>query len=330
MAGCMAVLAILGFIAAAHATVPPGYILDITPDCGTNGIADGVVHLMTDYDAEAKAVCGGKKAVSFSTTDGVFFTLPVSYPVTGGGSSPCKFVKKKDAFVYTILVTAAFGSPGSRLHQVDERYTITCSFQPGGNKKSSPLTIKAGATAPKVIEGNTPPKSPSVIYLYLINVIGKKLTGAVSAGRSVRLKAVTLGPADKGIRPESCDAINSKGARFSILRSGCGDGMVLKQTKGFKTIGKEAYSAFFKLFTVNGDPQLSIECNFTVCAKKCNGPSCYFEWRKRREQPGDGTRSFLWKSAGHAATDMYTLNGVAVDVPAAQPEAPRSSVRRNQ
>nr|UNY67730.1 VEZP2 [Haliotis tuberculata] len=326
MAAPLAILGVLAFIASVQAVIPPGFVLDITPQCGTNGVADGAVQLMTDYDAEAKAICAGNKEVSFTTHDGVFFNLPVSYP--NSGSSPCKFVKKKDSFVYTVLVIVAFGRPGSRLHQSDERYTITCSFQPGGNKKSSPLAIKPGDTAPKVVEGNTPPKSPSIIQLYLVNIIGKKLTGSVTAGKSVKLKAVTLGPADKGIRPESCDAVNSKGARFSILRSGCGDGMVIKQTKGWRTYGKVAYSAFFKLFTVNGDPQLSIDCNFTICAKKCNGPSCYFEWRKRRELPGDGVGS-LKSSVSYAKTEMLTLTGVYDDV-LPNPEALWKRARRNQ
>ncbi|XP_067668784.1 vitelline envelope sperm lysin receptor-like [Haliotis asinina] len=327
MAAPRAILAVLAVITPVQAVVPPGYVLDITPECGTNGISDGAVHLMTDFDAEAKAICAGNKEVSFTTHDGVFFNLPVSYPHSG--SSPCKFVKKKDAFVYTILVMVAFGSPGSRLHQSDERYTITCSFQPGGKKKSSPLKIKPGDTAPRVLEGNTPPESTSVINLYLVNILGKKIIGSASAGKSVRLKAVTFGPADKGIRPESCDAVNSKGARFSILRSGCGDGMVMKQTKGFRTYGKVAYSPFFKLFTINGDPQLSIDCNFTICAKACNGPSCSFEWRRRRELPGNGAGSFHRSSVSFARTEMVTLYGVSTDV-LSHPEAHRSRVWRNQ
>ncbi|XP_067674473.1 vitelline envelope sperm lysin receptor-like [Haliotis asinina] len=310
-----AIFLVLGFIATVQAVVPPGYVLDIEPDCGKNGIADATINLLSDYEAEAKAFCAGNKEVSFTSNDGVYFTLPVSYPVTGGGSSTCKFVKKKDAFVYTILVIVAFGSPGSRLHQTDERYTITCSYQPGAKKESSPIKVKPGAVAPKVIEGNTPPKSPSVILMYLVDVIGRKISGSVSAGKSVRLKAVTLGPADKGLRPESCDALNSKGGRLSILRSGCGDGMVLKQTQGFKTLGKRTYSDFFKVFTVNGDPQLKFECNFTVCSKKCNGPSCFPKGRKRREQPVGSLASYLWNSRSTAMTDVYTLNGAAVDLP---------------
>lgn len=67
-------------------------MISVQADCGANGIADSTVSLLTDYDAEAKAVCGGNKEVSFGSADGVLFTLPVSYPVTGGGSSACKFV----------------------------------------------------------------------------------------------------------------------------------------------------------------------------------------------------------------------------------------------
>ncbi|XP_046556345.1 uncharacterized protein LOC124265605 [Haliotis rubra] len=168
----------------------------------------------------AKAVCAGDKTVNFVSSNGVEFTLPVSYPVAGGGSSPCKFVKKKDALVFTIQVEVGYGRRGSRLHQHDEQYTITCSFQPGASKESGSLSVKPGFKPPKVIAGNKPPVSKSSIHLYVVDVIGRKLGASAPAGKMVRLKAVTLGLKDKGLRAESCDAMNAKGGRYPVLRSG--------------------------------------------------------------------------------------------------------------
>ncbi|XP_067676407.1 uncharacterized protein [Haliotis asinina] len=112
--------------------LPCGHVTDVEPDCGKNGIADATINLLSDYEVEAKAFCAGNKEVSFTSNDGVYFTLPVSYLVT----------EKERCIVYTILVIVAFGSPGSRLPQTDERYTITCSYQPGAKKESSPIKVK--------------------------------------------------------------------------------------------------------------------------------------------------------------------------------------------
>nr|UNY67732.1 VEZP4 [Haliotis tuberculata] len=307
MSARMAILAILSFVDTTQAVVPPGHVMDISPACGANGVADAVVRLVTDSDTEAKAICAGGKKVDFVSSNGVIFTLPVSYPGAGGGSSPCKFVKKKDAQVFTIQVNVGFGLRGSRLYQHDEIYTITCSFQAGASKDSGSLSINPGFQPPKVIIGNSPPKSKSLIHLYIVDVIGRKLGATGRAGKMVRLKAVTLGQKDKGLRPESCDALNSKGGRYPVLRSGCGTGMVLKKNKGFLTVGKTAYSYFFKLFTVNEDPSLSFVCNFTVCDTKCNGPSCFAKasGRRRRDQPGENTGT-LWGSKDHVA-EVVTL-----------------------
>ncbi|XP_067662109.1 vitelline envelope sperm lysin receptor-like [Haliotis asinina] len=335
MSARMAILVILSFMATTQAVIPPGHIMDISPACGSNGIGDALVTILTDLELGAKAICAGDK-VDFVSSNGVEFTLPVSYPVAGGGSSPCKFVKKKGALVFTIQVDVGYGRRGSRLHQNDELYTISCSFQPGTSKKSGSLSVKPGFNPPKVIAGNKPPVSKSAIRLYIVDVIGRKLGASAPAGKMVRLKAVTLGLRDKGLRADSCDALNPKGGRYPVLRSGCGNGMVLKKTKGFITIGKKTYSHFFKLFTVNGDPSISFVCNFTVCDTKCNGPSCFAKTpgRRRRDQPGDSTGTFLLDSMGHVA-NAVTLTSDPVNVhatmaPSKLLEARRSRVGHDQ
>nr|ABE72923.1 vitelline envelope zona pellucida domain 4 [Haliotis corrugata] len=312
----MTILAILSFMATTQAVAPPGHIMHIFPACGSNGVGDAVVKLVTDYQTGAKATCAGGKKVDFVSSNGVEYTLPVSYPVTGGGTSKCKFVKAKDALVFTVQVIVGYGAPGNRIHQYDEHYTISCSFQPAANKKSGSVTVSPGINPAKVIPGNSPPRSKSIIHLYIVDVIGRKLGSAAPAGKMVRLQAVTLGLKDKGIRPESCDALNSKGGRFPVLRSGCGEGMVIKRTKGFLTVGKKTYSSFFKLFIVNGDPFLSFVCNFTVCDTTCNGSSCSAKapGRRRRDHSGESTGTFFWSSKSQASTEVLTLTSDPIDV----------------
>ncbi|XP_067668781.1 vitelline envelope sperm lysin receptor-like [Haliotis asinina] len=298
-----------------RSAIPPGYILDITPDCGSNGVEDGVVNLMTDFSAEAKAVCAGGVKVKFTSKDGVNYALPVSYPGKGG-KSVCKYKKKRDSLVYTVLVIVAFGEPGSRLHQSDEEYTITCTFQPKGKKDSGPLTIVPGVSAPKVIEGNKAPPSQSVVKVYLVDVKGAALKGNIPTGKSVRLMARTYTKTDIGIQVESCDAMDSKANRYSILRAGCGDGMIINKHEGFITVSRRSFSPFFKVFTVNGDWTLRFECNFTICAAKCNGPSCSSQKvvRRRRDTSLVGRlQSFItgWKT--NVLTEPYTLDsGIAL------------------
>nr|UNY67746.1 VEZP19 [Haliotis tuberculata] len=292
-----------------RSAIPPGYILDITPNCGKNGIEDGAVNLMTDFSAEAKAVCADGKEVKLTSKDGVNFAVPVSYPGKGG-KSVCKYKKKRDSLVYTVLVIVAFGEPGSRLHQSDEEYTITCTFQPKGKKDSGPLKIVPGVSAPKVIEGNKAPPSQSNVKVYLVDVKGKALAGNIPTGKSVRLMARTYTVTDKGIQVESCDAMDSKGNRYSILRAGCGDGMIIKKNEGFVTVARQSFSPFFKVFTVNGDWTLRFECNFTICAKACNGPSCSAQKviRRRRDlSPVGRMQTFLSGSKSNAFTEPYNL-----------------------
>ncbi len=62
----------------------------VTPTCGPNGIADGVVDIVTDLNAEVKAICKDDQEVDFTTTDDVNFVLPFSYS-SGGSSEPCVF-----------------------------------------------------------------------------------------------------------------------------------------------------------------------------------------------------------------------------------------------
>ncbi|XP_046557515.1 vitelline envelope sperm lysin receptor-like [Haliotis rubra] len=282
MTACI-VLMVFGLMVLVRAPAPPGYVFDISPECGTDGVSDGFVTIMTDTGMEAKAICAGGKEVIFSTEDFVFFGLPISYP--GKGSSPCVFAKKPKAKVFTVEIHVSFGEAGQRLHSPEDEFKLSCSFQPEGEKGSEPLQIAPPVSAPVVLQGNKPPKSKSHIKVVMVDVLGRSLSGVpIAAGKTVRLKAMSLTAGDKGIQPVSCNAVDSKGNKLSMLRDGCGDGMVIPKNKGFKTKGTASLSHFFRLFTINGDPGLRFECKVLVCSTECDGFTCAKEssGRKRR------------------------------------------------
>ncbi|XP_046365290.1 vitelline envelope sperm lysin receptor-like [Haliotis rufescens] len=310
------VLAVFSLMVPAWAPVPPGYVFDISPECGVDGVADGFVTIMTDMGMEAKAICAGGKEVLFSTEDFVFFGLPISYP--GKGSSPCVFEKKPNAKVFTIEIHVSFGEAGQRLHSPEDEFKLSCSFQPEGKKGSKPLKVSPPVSAPLVLQGNKPPVSKSHIKVMMVDVLGRPLTGgSIAAGKMVRLKAFTLTPGDKGIQAVSCNAVDSKGNKLSMLRDGCGDGMILAKDKGFVTKGTVALSYFFRVFTINGDAGLQFECKFSVCSKACDGASCVKSGAGRRRRavavltgPKESPlKNMLWTWRTQATSAAYTLTG---------------------
>nr|UNY67758.1 ZPA [Haliotis tuberculata] len=295
-------LVAFGLMVPVRAPPPPGYLFDISPECGTDGIADGFVTIMTDTGMDAKAICAGGKEVPFSTEDLVFFGLKVSYP--GKGSSPCVFAKKPKAKVFTIEIHVSFGEAGQRLHSPEDEFKLSCSFQPEGEEGSKPLSVAPPASSPVVLRGNKPPKSKSHIKVYMVDVLGRPLGASpISAGKTVRLKAVSLTAGDKGIQPVSCNALDSKGNKLPMLRDGCGDGMVIGKEYGFVTKGTEALSHFFQLFTINGDPGLRFQCKVLVCSKECNGPTC------AKKASGRKRRGVAVLTRRKASPDMLWMRG---------------------
>ncbi|XP_071085540.1 vitelline envelope sperm lysin receptor-like isoform X1 [Haliotis cracherodii] len=302
-----ALLALLAFVAIVEADIPAGYILKITPICGANGFTDGSVTVVTDLNADAKAVCAGGLRVPFSTRDGVNFKLPFSYFARKGGR-PCVFVRRPNSRMYAAKVIVSYGEPGSLLHQYTEEYTISCSFGTKGKDVSAVQKIGKTLMAPKEIQTNVGRKSGSLISLRMLDVLGNDMTGVkVNHGRKVCISASVTGP-EKGIRPVSCDAIDSSNARYAILRAGCGDGIVFSKNKGFKTVGKITTSPVFRAFSINVDKALKFECNFTLCASRCDGNSCT-NARRRRGTRDDDKKFVL------AATDSLNLSGGAKQRP---------------
>ncbi|XP_046582119.1 vitelline envelope sperm lysin receptor-like isoform X2 [Haliotis rubra] len=254
----------------------------VKPSCGSDGISDAVVTVITDLQAEARGKCSGSKTVPFTSLDGVHFTLPVSYPQ---GSSLCKFIERGNATkVYTVKVIVAFGESGNPLHQVEEEYRVTCTFGPNGKGASKQHKIGDSLIAPSVLKNNVGPGSKATVNLVVNSVVGVDLSATpLKLGRIVSLAATaTTSGSEVGVRPTSCDAISGQ-QRYAILRAGCGDGIVFNTTDGFVTKGLTTRSPFFEMFTMGGSSSVKFECNFTLCSKNCDGSSCV-NGRNRRSQ----------------------------------------------
>nr|UNY67750.1 VEZP23 [Haliotis tuberculata] len=307
-------LALLAFAAIVKADIPAGYILKITPNCGANGVSDGSVTIVTDLNAEARAVCAGGLNVPFTTADGVNFNLPFSFASRRGGQR-CVFVRRPNSKMYAAKVVVSYGEPGSLLHQYTEEYTISCSFGFKGKDLSAVQNIGKTLMAPKEIQTNVGKSSKSLIVLRMLDVLGRDMTGVkVNHGRKVCLSATFRG-FEKGIRPVSCDAIDSTNARYAILRAGCGDGIVFKKNQGFTTAGKTTSSPIFKAFSINTDKALKFECNFTLCATKCNGNSCTNARGRRAAIAREDDKKFVL-----AATNSLDLSGGAKSRPVGKVE----------
>ncbi|XP_067658978.1 vitelline envelope sperm lysin receptor-like [Haliotis asinina] len=290
MAGLMfSLFALLLGFSCSLAKIPDGYIMLVTPECGPDGIKDGRVKVTTDLRAEAKAVCRDNKEVAFTkAAQGVNLELPVSYALSG--SSPCKFQKRKDARVYVVKVLVSWGEPGNPVHSDDEEFFVTCTFDDNGNQISPNQTVDESLVAPLEIQTHNGKKAVSTFSLVLTDVLGAHLTNKnVPLGRKVVLTASTDGKnKEKGLRPDGCDAIGTlTGRRYSILRAGCGDGVVFSQKQGFVTNGLTSMSPYFSAFDMAGEPSIRFECNFTLCEKVCDGSSCANERRRRSEDDDD-------------------------------------------
>ncbi|XP_046549017.1 mucin-5AC-like [Haliotis rubra] len=151
-------------------------------------------------------------------------------------------------------------------------------------------------TTPTTTTTTPPPRPPqshqgqkatSSITLDVVNVLGQSIAGPIPLARKVQLLATASGASsEQGLRPVACDAVSADGHRYSVLRAGCGDGIIFAKNQGFTTKGLQAFSPYFKTFKIRKDSSLKFECNFTLCDSVCDGNSC----NRRRKRSAD---SFL-------------------------------------
>ncbi|XP_048249364.1 vitelline envelope sperm lysin receptor-like isoform X2 [Haliotis rufescens] len=269
----LAVVCVLNvYCLSVFAKIPAGYILKVTPHCGEHPDRPAVVTIVTDLSVGAKAECA-ERTVPFKTSDGVNFKLLVGYP--GHSNLPCVFKKQQQVSTFVVKVLASYGDVG-RLMPQQEEVTITCTFDANAAGDTQAHNISQRLLTPKEIQSHMGQGSNATFTLRLTDIRGKDLaSSAVHLGRTVQLRAYAVGlPQDSNVMPVSCDAVSTvSGARYSILRAGCGDGVVISKTDGFSSFSSESRSPYFQTFRLEDDSQLRYECNFTL-SKRPSGSDC--------------------------------------------------------
>ncbi|XP_071081178.1 vitelline envelope sperm lysin receptor-like [Haliotis cracherodii] len=267
------------------AAFPKGYLLKVTPQCGSSESDEAVIKIVSDLDFKGTAICAGGAKVPFERIDKATALLKVTYGK--GGAGKCQFNKRDKVRVYVIKVKVAYGEEGSLVYQAEEERTISCTFDSKNSNQTQGSLITAGLIAPSALSNYHGPAATSKLTLQLTDVLGKDMLGRkVWRSRKVQLKGTASGSSgEKGVKPVECDAIgHSSGRRYAVIRAGCGDGIVFPKDAGFITDGLVTRSPFFETFGIENDTALNFQCNFTLCPNKCDGDSCK-SVRRRRSEP---------------------------------------------
>ncbi|XP_046556402.1 vitelline envelope sperm lysin receptor-like isoform X2 [Haliotis rubra] len=254
------------------AKIPAGYILKVTPHCGAHPVRPALVTIVTDLTVCAVAECA-ERTVPFKTSDGVNFQLFIAYP--GQSNLPCVFKKQKHVMTFVVKVLVSYGERERSLRR-KEKVTIICTFDGKNTSGSQTYSIIQKLLAPMEIQRNVGQDSNATFTLRLTDIYGNDLSSSsVHLGRTVQLRASAVGlPIDANMMPVSCDAVSTvSGTRYSILRAGCGDGMVFNKTDGFSSFSNETRSPYFQTFVLEDDSPLKYECNFTL-SKRPSGDEC--------------------------------------------------------
>nr|BAB15843.1 vitelline coat protein 41 [Omphalius pfeifferi] len=282
MASLSTVVYFIASVAMTVARIPDKYILKVTPFCGSDVSSDARIEIVTDLVIEAQASCAGGVDVNFTSTDKVNFMLLVSYP--GQGSQPCVFMKQRNALIFYLNVSVAYGEEPGLVRMDEEEYTVTCTFSPHGTDGSPEQSIIEGLIAPPELLTNVGPDSPSTFSLELVDVLGGNLANEnVHLGRTVQLRGHTAGEGGESVYAQlQCIAMDGS-QQYAILRGGCGDGIVFPKDVGFTSNGTTTLSPYFEAFGINFTPVIQFKCTFVTCTTDCNGSSCESEARKRRD-----------------------------------------------
>ncbi|XP_046576674.1 vitelline envelope sperm lysin receptor-like isoform X2 [Haliotis rubra] len=274
-----AITVLLMFLLPRHlVAIPHHFIMKVAPECGPNVKSVAKINIVTDLHITGFARCKDGKKYEFRSSNRVNHFLEVSYAGSG-----CVFFKMDSSNVYTVPIFIQWGSPASPLQTSEEQYQVTCTFDKNGESKSGSKIITDALLAPREIQTNLGPLAKSGYTLDMTNVLGNALPSTVDIGRMVKLTAKSDGRGgESGLRALSCDVVGVKtNKRYSILRAGCGDGMIFNKTAGFTTKGLTSISPYFATFNLFQDEEVFFDCNFTLCRKACDGSSCATVRRKR-------------------------------------------------
>ncbi|KAK6185371.1 hypothetical protein SNE40_007621 [Patella caerulea] len=264
-------LTLLSLAMTSAMSIPKGYILDVTPVCGSSIRARPVVNILTDLNIRAVARCA-KGDMNFTKLDAANYKLIGSYVARTKG---CLFVNHKG--IYKLDVAIMYGLPRSGLLANEQVYTVSCAFNSKAKVTATRHNVVGGLVSPheKLYNVGTSVSS-SYITLNVQDIRRKTISSSIPIDKVVTLYAVSRGTLrERGLRAVSCygiGAVNKK--KYAILRAGCGDGQVIPLNAGFITTGRTTRSPYFRSFYVEGDRLVSYQCTFQLCTGSCNGSSC--------------------------------------------------------
>ncbi|XP_041375491.1 vitelline envelope sperm lysin receptor-like [Gigantopelta aegis] len=240
------------------------------------------IHIVTDLEVHATAVCKSKSNVPFIPLDDRNQIMDVAYR---DGVRACIFNQRTGTMVFTLNIDLFWNVIGNSSFVEHIVYQIVCTFDEHAQSESAVSGVWHSERAGGAVDGEHEfDTSISVsLNISLTDIMGSPIhTPTVPMGSKVRLLA-TAGDLlqYKGLMPIGCDAVGvNTNKRYAILRAGCGDGIVLNKTEGFVTTGLSTLSPVFKIFHLSGDTNLVFQCNFTMCKSTCDGISCLIRNKK--------------------------------------------------
>ncbi|KAL5018401.1 hypothetical protein ScPMuIL_004123 [Solemya velum] len=178
----------------------------------------------------------------------------------------------------------------------EERFIITCT-QSDHKQGSSPMKdIDQSLNQPMELQGHTGNASDNLVTVVLGDVLYKEIEAdSIPRGKLVYIMAkVDVDMSDKivGLQASSCSVVSTS-TSYSVIRGGCGDGLVFNREEGFLTDGTTAISPAFEWFGLEHNDAMRVVCNFTLCEDNCDGTNCEMG-RAARDLP-----SVLNRPEGH-------------------------------
>ncbi|XP_067651212.1 vitelline envelope sperm lysin receptor-like [Haliotis asinina] len=269
-----------------HKEVYGEYVLEMKAKCPPSPTGSLPVRILTDLNLQVRVYCKDNYTTVILSPDEVNFEVDPLF--SGNSREKCVLNKKTDSNTYVLYVDLEYGEPQTQIRPVVEPYVITCAYDPHSTRTSNKQGIGRSLIAPKEIQANEGKRGASHLKLRVVNIMGKSTPKKMKRGRLVRLAATSDGVGgEKGLRATACDAVGNNGVHYAVLRAGCGDGIVFKQTEGFTTEGLNVYSPFFHIFNLKNSISLSFQCNYTLCTKKCDGSSCVNQAARSQRSPSE-------------------------------------------
>ncbi|ESO83787.1 hypothetical protein LOTGIDRAFT_132769 [Lottia gigantea] len=246
------------------------FFFTVSVDCGANVAAnDPVISILTDVEITAAAKCqGGDK--NFVSDDSVHYTLPAAFTAR---DSRCLLYRRESSEHYVVDVEIHYGEQGSLILTKQKILTAICNFGDHGKDDSAQHSIREGPIAPIEIQsivGETIPKSELTLSVQTVDDQDAVVPMALDRRYSV-YGTYTGSLSNVGLKPVSCDAVSDSGDRYSVLRAGCGDGLIFDRSEGFTTLGTTFRSPYFVAFHLSSSTNLAFDCNVTLCSPSCDG-----------------------------------------------------------